>query len=92
VENLRLKLLSSSNLTQPPNLKIITCKLLWKLERLLQFRQLVHPLKLHLPKEAIVSKRGSVVISKGLISELGFAEGDKFAVRKTKAGISLKKL
>jgi hypothetical protein len=43
-------------------------------------------------KEAIVSKRGSVVISKGLISELGFAEGDKFAVRKTKAGISLKKL
>jgi len=43
-------------------------------------------------KEAIVSKRGSVVISKGMISELGFAEGDKFAVRKTKAGISLKKL
>jgi hypothetical protein len=33
-----------------------------------------------------------VVISKGLISEMGFAEGDKFAVSKTKAGISLKKL
>jgi hypothetical protein len=43
-------------------------------------------------KDAFVSKRGSVVISKGLISEMGFAEGDKFAVRKTKAGISLKKL
>ena len=43
-------------------------------------------------KEAFVSKRGSVVISKGLIGEMGFAEGDKFAVRKTKAGISLKKL
>ena len=43
-------------------------------------------------KEASVSKRGSVVISKVLISEMGFAEGDKFAVRKTKAGISLKKL
>ena len=43
-------------------------------------------------KEVFVSKRGSVVISKVLVSEMGFAEGDKFAVRKTKAGISLKKL
>jgi hypothetical protein len=43
-------------------------------------------------KEAFVSKRGSVVISKGLIGEMGFAEGDKFAVRKTKTGISLKKV
>jgi len=43
-------------------------------------------------KEAFVSKRGSVVISKSLIGEMGFAEGEKFAVRKTKAGISLKKL
>ena len=43
-------------------------------------------------KEAFVSKRGSVVISKALIEEMGFAEGDKFSVRKTKAGISLKTL
>jgi len=43
-------------------------------------------------KEALVSKRGSVVIAKGLIEEMGFAVGDKFAVRKTKSGISLKKL
>ena len=43
-------------------------------------------------KEAFVSKRGSVVISKALIDEMGFAEGDKFSVRKTKSGISLKKL
>ena len=41
-------------------------------------------------KEASVSKRGSIVISKGLIEEMGFAEGDKFTVRKTKTGISLK--
>jgi hypothetical protein len=43
-------------------------------------------------KEAFVSKRGSVVIAKGLIEEMGFAVGDNFAVRKTKSGISLKKL
>jgi preprotein translocase subunit SecA len=43
-------------------------------------------------KEASVSKRGSVVISKGLIAEMGFAEGDTFAVRKTKSGISLRKM
>jgi hypothetical protein len=43
-------------------------------------------------KEAMVSKRGSVVIAKGLIEEMGFTEGDKFSVRKTKSGISLKKV
>ena len=43
-------------------------------------------------KEAFVSKRGSVVIAKGLIEEMGFAVGDNFSVRKTKSGISLKKL
>jgi hypothetical protein len=42
--------------------------------------------------EAFVSKRGSVVISKGLIEDMGFAEVDKFTVRKTKSGISLKKI
>lgn len=42
--------------------------------------------------EALVSKRGSVAISKGLIEEMGFAVGEKFTVRKTKSGISLKKL
>jgi hypothetical protein len=43
-------------------------------------------------KEAMVSKRGSVVISKAMIDEMGFAVGDKFSARKTKAGISLKKI
>ena len=43
-------------------------------------------------KEAIVSKRGSVVIPKGLIEEMGFAEGTTFSVRKTKSGISLKRM
>ena len=43
-------------------------------------------------KEAEVNKRGSLIVPKGLISEMGFAEGDKFAVGKTQAGISLKKI
>lgn len=43
-------------------------------------------------KEAFVNKRGSLVISKGLTGEMGFTEGEKFMVRKTKAGISLKKV
>ena len=43
-------------------------------------------------KEAFVSKRGSVVISKGLIEEMGFAVGTTFTVRKTKSGISLKRM
>lgn len=41
-------------------------------------------------KEVLVSKRGSVVIPKSIVDEMGFAEGNKFTVRKTKSGISLK--
>ncbi|GAB6908706.1 hypothetical protein DESC_370134 [Desulfosarcina cetonica] len=43
-------------------------------------------------KEVFVSKRGSVVIPKLMIEEMGFAEGSRFSVRKTKSGISLKTL
>ena len=42
-------------------------------------------------KETLVSKRGSVVIPKAMIAEMGFKAGDKFVVRKTKSGISLRK-
>jgi hypothetical protein len=41
-------------------------------------------------KETMVSKRGSIVIPKVMIDEMGFKEGNKFTVRKTKSGISLK--
>ena len=43
-------------------------------------------------KEVLVSKRGSVVIPKAMVDGMGFSEGNKFAVRKTKSGISLKKV
>jgi ABC-type Na+ transport system ATPase subunit NatA len=38
-----------------------------------------------------VGKRGSIVISKDLVESLGIGAEDKFTVRKTKAGIALKK-
>ena len=38
-----------------------------------------------------VGKRGSIIISKELVESLGIGAGDKFTVRKTKAGIALKK-
>ena len=43
-------------------------------------------------KLVIVGKRGSIVISKDLVDGLGIGGDDKFAVRKTKAGIALKKV
>jgi hypothetical protein len=43
-------------------------------------------------KEVFVSKRGSIVLPKGLVDDMRFSEGVKFMVRKTKTGISLKKL
>lgn len=42
--------------------------------------------------EVSVGKRGSIIIPRGLVEDLGFVENDRFLVRKTKAGISLKKL
>ncbi len=38
-----------------------------------------------------VGKRGSIVISKDLVDSLGIGAKEKFTVRKTKAGIALKK-
>jgi hypothetical protein len=38
-----------------------------------------------------VGKRGSIVISKELVESLGIGAVEKFTVRKTKAGIALKK-
>ena len=46
--------------------------------------------KTNTAKEVLVSKRGSVVIPKSMVGEMGFAQGSKFTVRKTKSGISLK--
>jgi len=37
-----------------------------------------------------VGKRGSIVIAKDLVESLGLGAGDKFTVRKTRAGIALK--
>jgi len=42
------------------------------------------------PSGISVTKRGSLVVPKEMVSEMGFKEGDSFATRKTKAGISLK--
>jgi len=38
-----------------------------------------------------VGKRGSIVTSKDLVESLGIGAGDKFTMRKPKAGIALKK-
>jgi hypothetical protein len=43
-------------------------------------------------KEVPVNKRGSLIIPKDLIEDLGFKVGDQFLARKTKVGISLKLL
>ena len=37
-----------------------------------------------------VSQRGSISVSKELIEQMGYKEGDRFRVRKTRAGMILK--
>jgi ABC-type methionine transport system ATPase subunit len=39
-----------------------------------------------------VGKRGSIIIAAEKVAELGIGKDDKFTVRKTKAGIALKKV
>ena len=48
--------------------------------------------KSELTNVVTVGKRGSVIIPKEIAEGLGIGVGDKFSVRKTKAGIALKKL
>jgi AbrB family looped-hinge helix DNA binding protein len=43
-------------------------------------------------KLVMVGKRGSIIIPKELVDTLGIGGDDKFAVRKTKAGIALKRM
>ena len=43
-------------------------------------------------KTVCVGKRGSIVISKDLVESFGLGAGDKFTIRKSKAGIELKKV
>ena len=40
----------------------------------------------------VIGKRGSVIIPKDMAEGLGIGVGDKFSVRKTKAGVALKKI
>ena len=44
------------------------------------------------PKPIVVGKRGSIVISAEKVTELGIGAEDKFMVRKTRAGLALKKI
>jgi AbrB family looped-hinge helix DNA binding protein len=43
-------------------------------------------------KAVKVGKRGSIIIPAEMVAELKIGGGDKFEVRKTKAGIALKKI
>ncbi|MEW6267346.1 MAG: hypothetical protein AB1641_30095 [Thermodesulfobacteriota bacterium] len=43
-------------------------------------------------KEIRINLRGSLIVPRGLIETLGFQTGDNFSVRKTAAGVSLKKI
>ena len=42
-------------------------------------------------KQIQVNKRGSLIVPAPLVEEFGFKEGEVFSVRKTKAGVSLKR-
>jgi hypothetical protein len=50
------------------------------------------PAKAAKVKSIRVGKRGSIVISAEKVSELGIGAEEKFTVRKTRAGIALKKI
>ena len=47
--------------------------------------------KKEISREISVGKRGSLIVPKDLVSELGFQEGDSFTVKKSRAGITLSK-
>ena len=50
------------------------------------------PAKAPKAKRIGVGKRGSIILSAEKVSELGIGKDDKFTVRKTRAGIALKRV
>ena len=42
--------------------------------------------------EIVINKRGSLVLSRQLVEELGYNIDDSFKVRKTRAGLNLRKI
>jgi hypothetical protein len=42
-------------------------------------------------REIRVNKRGSVVVPREMVENMGFSIGDTFSIRKTKSGVSLKR-
>lgn len=42
-------------------------------------------------KEVVVGKRGSIIIPRALVEQLGLKEGEGFTVKKSKAGLTLSK-
>lgn len=48
--------------------------------------------KKEVSNEVEVGKRGSLIIPKGLVEDLGLVQGNKFLVKKSKTGLSLKRL
>ncbi len=50
------------------------------------------PKKTAAPKTVKIGKRGSIVIPADMVNNLGLGSGGKFAVRKTKVGVTLKKV
>jgi hypothetical protein len=44
------------------------------------------------PEKAVSVEKRGIIISKDLVESLGIGAGEKFVARKTKAGISLKKI
>ena len=47
------------------------------------------PRKAATPK-ITVNKRGSLIVPKNIVSDMGYSEGSRFVFRRTKAGISLR--
>ena len=43
-------------------------------------------------KQIQINKRGSLIVPKEMIEEFGFKEGEVFSIRRTKAGLSIKKV
>jgi bifunctional DNA-binding transcriptional regulator/antitoxin component of YhaV-PrlF toxin-antitoxin module len=42
--------------------------------------------------ETSVGKRGSIIIPKDVVEEMGFVQDNRFLIKKTKTGIMLKRL
>ena len=88
----RTEIMKKLNIKTSNQLTLLMQELKWKQARSLRLQVDVEVQQLAMPMRLRLENVGALSFQKTMAEGLGIAVGDKFSVKKTKAGIALKKI